>query len=94
MTSTIEQAIERLETPANWLRQERGEQWKDAVNHYDRTPYEAAAHLRALLAERDRLRTLLNRARKGLEWTVDEDDDIHQNLIEQIRAALTAGEKK
>jgi len=84
MTSTIEQAIERLETPANWLRQERGEQWKDAVNHYDRTPYEAAAHLRALLAERDRLR-------EALTWMEKVGTS---EVRERARAALTAGEKK
>jgi len=79
--------VNDIEQDVAWLVNKLGGQFSDDCKVFDRV-------VRALLAERDRLRTLLNRARKGLEWTVDEDDDIHQNLIEQIRAALTAGEKK
>ena len=40
--------VERLRAPANWLRQERGDDWKGAVNHYDRAPLEAADRIERL----------------------------------------------
>lgn len=33
--------VERLREPANWLRQDKGADYKSGVNRYDRTPFEA-----------------------------------------------------
>lgn len=43
--------VERLKAPANWLKQPRGVDWKDAVSEYDRAPFEAAAYIERQAAE-------------------------------------------
>lgn len=46
--------VERLQAPANWLRQDRGVTWKEATNQYDRAPFDAAdaiLYLRSKLAD-------------------------------------------
>lgn len=46
--------VERLQAPANWLRQDRGVTWKEATNQYDRAPFDAAdaiLYLRSELAD-------------------------------------------
>lgn len=42
--------VKRLRAPANWLRQDKGSEWKNAINHYDRTPFEAADEIERLRA--------------------------------------------
>jgi hypothetical protein len=43
--------VDRLRSPANWLRQDHGKGWKDTVNRYDTAPFEAAAEIERLQAE-------------------------------------------
>lgn len=43
--------VERLQAPANWLRQDRGVTWKEATNKYDRAPFDAAAEILRLRSE-------------------------------------------
>lgn len=68
---------ERLEAPANWLRQDRGEDWNAAVNRYDRAPFEAAAYIRTLS---DALAALVERERLGPK------DDIYHNAVAALAA--------
>ena len=35
--------VANLRAPSNWLYQDRGTKWKDAVNQYDRTPADTYA---------------------------------------------------
>lgn len=78
--------VERLRAPANWLRQDKGEQWKDAVNRYDRAPFEAAARIEQLeKALRDLLRLV--------EEDPEEDDPspyLFDQVCDRARAALEA----
>jgi hypothetical protein len=56
--------IERLQSPANWMREDRGEHWKNARGNYDRAPFEAADAIAALVAERDRYKSALEKIDK------------------------------
>lgn len=68
----VREVIEALRAPSNWLQQPRGEQWKDVVNKYDRTPLQAAALLEealsrdeALIASLEELKTPANQCTTG-----------------------------
>lgn len=72
--------VARLRAPANWLRQDKGSDWKNVINHYDRTPFEAADEIERLKAE------LLER---DAVWLPEKDAE-----IERLRAALAHADAK
>lgn len=75
--------INRLREPSNWLRQERGKAWKDAVNTYDRAPFDAANALETLNEElritHEAVACLASAVKSGEQWT-----DTLQNMTQAV----------
>jgi FtsZ-binding cell division protein ZapB len=88
--STTSELVERLKAPANWMREERGEHWKNARGNYDRAPFEAAARLDELERENAALREAL----KPFAWQTRVSSLTEEVMILNARAALAgSGEK-
>jgi uncharacterized small protein (DUF1192 family) len=93
--------VERLRAPSNWLAQGRGRGWKDAINTYDRAPFEAATEITRLTAEVERLMAVALDAEKESKYSyfeshIDRVGDENRTLraeIERLRAALKLAHK-
>ena len=71
----IDEIVKKLREPSNWLKQPRGEHWKDVVNKYDRTPFEAS----------DLLEKLQQAIEKVRAEAFDASDDYWKTHLREVR---------
>lgn len=70
---TAVELVKRLREPANWLKQAKGEHYKDVVSEYDKAPFEAADMIETLtyLQEHAYKKGREDERKKVIEWVVN-----------------------